>query len=238
MTNKDLMSESQDCCGDAAAYLLGALEPVEAERFRRHAESCVVCRDELTALQHAVDALPLTAPQYRAPRALRRRVMRDVRSKSTVTAPLARRRRRFQVAAGRNVVPPVLAAGLAAAIVALAVVGGVELAGGGSSPARVIQASVSGVPGSAQVQVAGGHAELVVSHLPPPPPKHIYEVWIKRGNRAPSPTRALFSVTASGAAEVGVPGNLHGVSAILVTPEPDGGSLAPTHTPVIIARLA
>ena len=231
------MSESQDCCGDAAAYLLGALEPAEAEQFCRHAEDCVVCRDELITLQHAVDALPRTAPQYRAPRALRRRVMRDVRSGSIGTAPSERRRRRFQFAAGRALARP-LAGALAVAVAALAVVGAVELAAGGSGAVRVIRASVTGVRGSAQLRVAGGRAELVVSHLPPPPPGHIYEVWTKRGNAAPAPTHALFSVTASGAAQLGVPGNLHGVSVIMVTPEPDGGSLVPTHTPVIIARLA
>lgn len=232
------MSETHDSCSDAAAYLLGALDPEEAERFRLHAESCVVCRDELFTLQHVVDALPLTAPQYRAPRALRRRVMRHVRLGSTAAAPPERRRPRFRVASGRTVARPVLVGALAAAVLALAVVGGVELAGSGSSAVRVIRASVIGEPGSAQLRVAGGRAELVVSHLPPPPSRHIYEVWIKRGNAAPAPTHALFSVTASGAADVGVPGALHGVSAIMVTPEPDGGTLVPTHTPVIIAQLA
>ena len=230
--------DSQDCCGDAAAYLLGALEPAEVERFRQHAESCVVCRDELITLQHVVDVLPLTARQYRAPRAIRRRVMRDVRSGSTAPAPSAWRRPWFRFAVGRSIARPLLAGALATAIVALAVVGGVKLAGSGSSSVRIIRASVTGVPGSAQLRVAGGHAELVVNHLPTPPPGHIYEVWTERGDQAPTPTRALFSVTTSGAAQVGVPGNLHGVSAIMVTPEPDGGSLVPTHTPVIVVRFA
>lgn len=231
------MSETSDCCGDTAAYLLGALEPAEAERFRRHAENCVVCRDELVSLRHVVDALPLSAPRHRVPRALRRRMMREVRSASALTAQTARRRRQFLLGPGRPVPRSVLAGALAA-VVALAIVGGVELAGSGSGAPRVIRASVTGVPGSAQLRISGGRAELVVSHLPPPPPGHIYEVWIKRGDRAPSPTDALFSVTDLGGADVGVPGSLDGVTAILVTPEPAGGSLAPTHTPVIVARLA
>ena len=37
------MSENRDCGADAAAYVLGALEPAEAEAFRRHMTSCVVC---------------------------------------------------------------------------------------------------------------------------------------------------------------------------------------------------
>jgi len=231
------MSEASECCGDAGAYLLGALEPAEAERFRRHAESCAVCREELAALQAVVDALPLTAPQHPAPRALRRRIMRDVRSDSVSTPQSARRQRRFPLAPGRYV-PRSALAGALAGVVALAIFGGLELAGGGSSAARTIRASVTGVPGSARLRISGGHAELIVNRLPPPPRGRIYELWIKRGNRAPSPTKELFSVTASGAADVGVPGGIGGVSAVMVTAEPAGGSLVPTRAPVIVARLA
>jgi hypothetical protein len=221
------MSRADDACGDAAAYLLGALEPAEEERFRAHAEQCVLCREELTSLEGAVDALPLTATQHPAPKALRRRVMRQVRAstRSARTArPTARR-------------PRALVGALAAASVALAVIGTVELGGSGSNAVRVIQANVSGVPGSAQLRVAGQHAELLADHLPPPPRGRIYELWIKRGDRPPSPTSSLFSVTASGGADVGVPGSLHGVTEIMVTAEPAGGSLAPTRAPVIVARL-
>lgn len=231
------MSDISDCCGDAAVYLLGALEPAEAEQFRRHAESCAVCHEELGAMQGVVHALPLSAPQHPAPRALRRRVLRDVRSEARAAAPSVWRRRRSPFAPGRSVARPALAGALAA-VVALAIVGGVELAEGGSTVARTIRASVTSVPGSAQLRVAGGHAELVVSHLPPPPPGRIYELWIKRGKGPPSPTKALFSVTASGAADVGVPGGIGGVSAIMVTAEPAGGSRVPTGAPLIVARLA
>ena len=43
----------------------------------------------------------------------------------------------------------------------------------------------------------------------------------------------LFSVTAQGAGDVGVPAPLS-VSEILVTAEPAGGSLVPTHPAVIV----
>jgi hypothetical protein len=86
--------------------------------------------------------------------------------------------------------------------------------------------------------VAGGRAELIVRHLPPPPAGRIYEVWLKRAGQQPSPTSALFSVTTTGAGDVGVPGDLRGVSEVLVTQEPAGGSLVPTDGPVIVATLA
>jgi hypothetical protein len=121
---------------------------------------------------------------------------------------------------------------------AVAIVGGIELGSTGSSGPRLIQASVAGSPGSAQLRVSGGHAELIVRHLPAPPAGHIYEVWLKRPNHTPAPTSALFSVTSTGAGDVGVPGDLRGVSEVLVTPERAGGSLVPTHAPVIVARLS
>ena len=79
---------------------------------------------------------------------------------------------------------------------------------------------------------------LVVDHMPAPPLNKIYEVWLQRGARPPSATSALCDVTSAGAATVGIPGNLSGVSQVLVTPERLGGSARPTHAPVVIARLA
>ena len=92
-------------------------------------------------------------------------------------------------------------------------------------------------PGAAQLRISHNHAELVVSRLPPPPAGRIYEVWLKRGSTSPAPTSALFSVTANGAATVDVPGDLRGVSQVLVTQEPAGGSRVSTHRPVIVASL-
>lgn len=234
MSTGDFTSQTHDCGRDLAAYVLGALEPAEAEDFRRHLDTCAVCRDEVAALGQVVDALPMAAPQQPAPRQLQRRIMRDVRAEPRGRA---RRASPFWPAWERLVFRPALATGLAAALAALAIVGGIELGSTGSRPAKVIRAAVTGVPGSAQLRIAGGRAELIVTRLPPPPAGRIYEVWVKRGNRSPAPTRVLFSVTTSGAADVGVPGNLRGVNTIMVTQEPAGGSLVPTHPPVIVARL-
>ena len=127
-------------------------------------------------------------------------------------------------------------AAVAALAATAAIVGGVELSSSGSS-ARVIQANVIGSSGQAQLRLSGNSAELVVRDFPSPPAGKIYEVWLRRAASPLSPTSALFSVTSSGAGDVVVPGDLHGVSEVLVTPEPAGGSEAPTHPPVIVARL-
>ena len=221
------------CGGDVAAYALGALEPAEAEAFRRHLDTCAVCRDELAAFQEVVNALPLSAPAHRAPSSVRRRVLREVAGDSRATGDRPRARR---FGAGLALVPrPVLAVGtvLAAAVIVFL---GVQL--GSSSGARRPgdHAQVTG-QGSAQLRIVHGHASLVVRHFAQPPAGKIYEVWVKRGSGSPSPTSALFSVTSSGNGDVDVPGSLHGVSVVMVTPEPAGGSRVPTHAPVITVPL-
>jgi anti-sigma factor RsiW len=237
MSEGDVTPETRDCAGDAAAYALGALEPAEAEAFLRHLDSCIVCRDELAAFQQVVDVLPMTAPQYSPSRRLRRRVLRLVRNDPRSAPAAARERSRRRALSWAFLPRPAPALAVLLAIV-VAGVGGALLSSTGAIKTRLIQASVVGSPGTARLRVSGGQAELIVNHLPPPPPGHIYEVWLKRAHGAPSPTSALFSVTAAGAGDVDVPGNLHGVSQVLVTPEPAGGSRVPTHTPVIVAQLA
>jgi anti-sigma-K factor RskA len=228
------MSDDSDCRGDAAAYVLGALEADEATDFRRHLAGCAVCRDEVMALEGVVSALPMAAPQVEAPASLRRSLMTEVRADAKRRSPGSEgwRERLPSFGGGR----PALAAGALVAAAALAF-GVVELSSSSSASPRVIQASVLGIPGSATVRVSGGHAELTVAHLPAPPQGRIYQVWLQRGGK-PSPTTALFGVTSSGAGSVDVPGNLHGVRAVMVTAEPFGGSRAPTRAPVIVAQLS
>ena len=213
--------------------MLGALEPSEAEAFRKHMASCVVCRDEVASFQQVADVLPMSAPQYDLPRGLRRRVVRAV-SAEPRTAPRAERSTR-PASAWLSVPRPALAAA-AAVLAALAIVGGIAL-GTGSGGARVVQAQVTGA-GTAQLRISGGRGELVMRGMPEPPAGHVYELWIQRGSAAPSPTRALFSVTSAGSGDVGVPGSLQGVQRVMVTPEPAGGSLTPTHAPVIVAQVS
>jgi anti-sigma-K factor RskA len=231
MTPLDLTSGPSGCGVDAAAYVLGALASEEAATFDRHLATCVVCRDEVAALRTVADALPLTAPQLPAPRRLRRRVIADVRKEPKIARGAAAWRR------PRSALSRRAAAVGAALAAAAAIAGALVLASGGSSGARLVQARVVSPPGGAVLRLAGGHAELIVQHMRQPLAGKIYEVWLKRNGRSPSPTSALFGVTSAGAGAVDVPGDLHGVSEVLVTPEPLGGSLVPTHAPVIVAEL-
>ena len=225
----DGLGFGRDLCGhDAAAYALGALEPADAGEFERHVTDCVRCAEDLAAFERVVDALAMSAPEYPMPAGLRRRVMRNVRSAPRRTGTSNRRRRWMPVALAAAVT-----GGLAAVVLAIA-----TLSSGGSSPARLISAEVVHSAGSAQVRLADGRAELIVRHFPAPAAGYVYEVWLKRRGQALEPTRALFGVSAQGAGDIGVSGDLEGVQQILVTQEPADGSLVPTHPPVIIGRLS
>ncbi len=211
-----------DCATNGAAYVLGALEADEAAAYERHLWTCAVCRDEVATFQGVTDALPLAAPQYRVPADLRRRVVRTVRAES---------RRRPRLLLGRA---PALA-GAVAVVLAAVVVLIANIASHGAGGTRLVPASVRGSAASAELRITGNRAELVVRRLPAPAAGRIYEVWLERRSSAPAPTSALFSVTAGGAADVGIPGGLRGVSRILVTQEPAGGSRVPTGPAVIVA---
>lgn len=233
MSSRDRGGEQSDCGRDAAAYVLGALDADEAAEFGRHIGGCVICRDEVAALQSVVDELPMAAPQLPAPRGLKRRVLADARAEHVTTAAAGSR---WRTARGPS--PRARAALALAAVLALvAIVGGLKISSGGSPSTRVVHASVVALSASAVVRLTDGHGELIVHRMPAAPAGKIYEVWLRRPGSPPMPTSALFDVTSAGSAAVDVPGELHGVEEVLVTPEPLGGSLSPTHAAVILARL-
>jgi Anti-sigma-K factor rskA/Putative zinc-finger len=236
MSDIDRSSGTRDCSADVAAYALGALEPAEADIFRKHLDECVVCRDELLSFQQVVDALPMSAPLHRAPKGLRRRVLHAIEQEPGVTPTRDRSPRRVAHGRWRFSLPRPALAFSVLALAAAVTVTGIELNTSATTRTRVYAAQVTGA-GTAEVTVTGGHAELIVHRFSPPPAGEIYEVWLVRGHRPPAPTSALFSVTARGDGDVEVPGDLRGVDTVMVTPEPAGGSRVPTHPAVIRASL-
>jgi anti-sigma-K factor RskA len=232
MTPEQMPADHESCSGDVAAYALGALEPGEAEAFERHLQTCAVCPVELASFRQVVDGLAISPARHPAPAALRRRVMRAVNDEPSPDPAARRGRRRMRLNLPRPAL--VLSSGVAA-VAAAAVVVVLVVSGGGSST-RTIATQVTG-RGSATLRVSGDHAHLVVRDFPAPPRGQIYQVWLQHGSAAPAPTMALFSVTGAGDGDVDVPGSLTGVSHVLVTREPAGGSKVPTHPPVISATL-
>jgi anti-sigma-K factor RskA len=71
----DPRSTQADGHGDAAAYLLGALDPISRARFETHATSCPECFAELSELQPVADTLALSVAQHAPPARVRQRLL-------------------------------------------------------------------------------------------------------------------------------------------------------------------
>jgi anti-sigma-K factor RskA len=234
------------CSADVAAYALGALEPAEAEGFRRHLETCAVCPVELRAFQQVVDDLATGVPSVDAPPELKRRVMdaveQEPRSAPGMSKPRAgaraqrTRRRDAALRASTWLRGPTLALGAAIAF-ALAAIIVVIIVFPGRQNGRVVRAQTT-VGGTAAVHISANRTELIVRHIAAPPKGKIYEVWLQYGKHAPRPN-ARFGVDHDGDASVEVAGSLYGVSHVMVTAEPaPHGTRAPTANPVITASLS
>ncbi len=223
---------------DAAAYVLYSLADAEAQAFDEHLQTCAACREEVNSLRSVADALAVGITRVEAPRELGPRIMAAVYPEAQLFGALgeeadrpvpARRRRRGLV--------PALVAVCALGIGLL--VGALAINTPSDEHVETIRAIVV-APGShatADLRKVGGHVQLVVQGLPAPPAGRIYEVWLEHGTQAPEPTDVLFSVTRSGHGTAAVPGGLHGISHVLVTDEPLGGSLKPTREPIIVAKV-
>jgi hypothetical protein len=232
----DSSASAEDCCGEAAVYLLGLLDEDHSERFLEHARSCAVCSDDLAALGPAVERLPDSVAQIPAPPDAKRRVMAVVLSEAGLaqrSSPQPAMRGGRRLAARR----PTLALAGAALLAAGVAIGGLTIPSG-SSTTRVVRADIAPAGVSAMLHRSAGHTWLTVSKMPEPSAGHVYEVWVKRpASASPQPTDSLFVPTSSGTATVAVPSR-PGASEVMVTQEPAGGSKQPTSPAIIVARVA
>jgi anti-sigma-K factor RskA len=234
---------------DAGSYVLRALPDDENERFEAHLSTCEACRREVAQLQVAADTLPLAAVQVGPPPELRDRIMAVVRSEAELlnaagargdepaAAPAAKpaRRRRWSLS-----LRPLPAAIAASVLVAAGVIGGIVLTGGNDTRTVTGTVQIASAPTArAALKLSDDATNLQVRNMPPPPSGKVYQVWLKRPNQDPAPTTALFRTDPNGSADVEIQrGRLKGVDQVLVTAEPDGGSMTPTSAPVIVASTA
>ena len=231
-----------DCAerGQAAAYVLSALEQQEVERYREHLGGCAVCTADVARLQPVADSLATSVPRAVASQELRARVMASVRSEAELLHAAGAGADRPEPVRPRWRMrrPQFLIAAIAMGVGLL--IGVAVIDTGSQAPTtHVTSAQVASLPlgAKAVLRQTGSHAELVVSGVSQPPRGKIYELWLARSGAAPQPTSALFGVNHAGNASVNVPGPLSGVRKVMVTAEPLGGSSHPTSSPIIVATL-
>ena len=201
------MSEPASPHVEVAAYLLGKLEPEEAERFEAHLDGCADCRRHLEELGGLPALLAQAAPATPVPEGLRARTLTAVRERAAeagvAEAPVPLRRawwrRRW-----------VLVAVAAALVVALAVPGALLVFGGGGEVTRLTLVAAEGAQGRGQVTItrtsAGRSFDVRIEGLGPPAAGSLYELWaVSPRDTMERPQRVslgTFTVDADGGAHL------------------------------------
>lgn len=214
---------------DLGAYMLGALEPQEAEAFERHLEGCERCQEELRWLEPAIQALPETVERTEPPRQLREALMAEVREDARAAerpAPAAPRRRWLLKPAVGFAVLVLLVAGIVGYEVGRD--GGDE--GGGAS---TIVRQIDGMTVTMIQEGDGGKLEL--AGVPQPPEDKVFEAWVARDGEIEA-VPALIVPDRHGHAETTI-ADMTGVEEVMVTVEPRGGSETPTGETVMEMKV-
>jgi Anti-sigma-K factor rskA/Putative zinc-finger len=231
---------------EAAAFALGALDPAQIDGFKAHLKGCKRCQEELRWLAPAVRALPETVETQAPPPALRERLMTEVRADAAAEAKRLKVDERRERAASRQSFGEWLRglhiggltykplAGLA--VVILIVAGGIGYAvgtGGGPDVHTTKSPQPNGIV--AKVVTEGDRAEVRLTGVQPLPEGQVLEAWVQRGN-AVEPVPALFTPDHAGNASTTIE-DVKGVSLVMVTREPAGGTKVPTTEPFVKVPL-
>jgi anti-sigma factor RsiW len=227
------------------AYAADALDSEERDTFRRHLETCAVCRQEVAELTATAARLAVAAAEQ-APTGMRERVLAEAartRQLSPVVSDLTARR------AAR---PWYQAPATAAAAVLLVVATGLgglsvvearhadearqdaaRIASIAADPDRVVRTVALPDGGTGTMIAAGGQAFFHGSGLPLLPDGRAYQLWRIRGQESTS-----AGVLGRGGELTGLVPDLGPDDAVGVTVEPASGSDRPTTDPVFLVTMA
>ena len=228
------------------AYVLGALEGDDVDTVERHLEGCSSCQALVSDAQQSAELLLYAAPQVAPPASLRSRVLARIAEEKAATS-------RGDVPPNEDHTPepePEPSYGPFRRLL--------HALRGESAPAGYSGAMLRDLLADPQCivwQVAGtdaapgAHARLVASPgrragvlvaggLRHPGAGNVYQVWLLRGGQ-PVPN-SLFTVNHAGAGAgiVRADEPWHNFDTLAVTPEPEGGSPAPTGPIVLAGSLA
>jgi anti-sigma-K factor RskA len=229
---------------EVAAYAIGALDPEQVPELERHLADCKRCQEELRWLAPAVGALPEAVERHAPPPELKVRLMKEVRADAAAEAKRAKAEQRRERAEARGGFGEWLGglhiggltwkplAGMALAILVIA--GGIGFAvgtGGGSGAHTTEVPAVADNGVGAKVITEHDKAELHLTGVKPLPKNKVLEAWVEREGVIEA-VPALFAPDHAGRASTVIE-SMKGVSAVLVTREPAGGSKKPTTEPFV-----
>jgi anti-sigma-K factor RskA len=214
---------------ELAAYALGALEPGEAAALERHLAGCEACRTELDWLRPAVQLLPESVERVEPPRELREGLMEQVRAEARQSA---RRSWGFHNLRSRGVGlgwRPLV--GLTAALLVAAAIGAYAI-GGGSGDSGTTTVVAGQAPGVTAEMVRDGESgTLHLAHLHQLPRDEVLQAWVQLDGSVVS-AKTLFVPNRDGTASATID-DMDGVTTVMVTAEPRGGSVQPTSEPIV-----
>jgi len=236
MTDRDHERWSED----VAAYMLGALEPGAAAELQGHAAGCERCREQMRWLTPAVGALPEGVERLRPPPELRARLLTEVRADGARAEDRGREPGLLgrasdwlrDLGSGPMGLRPV--AGVAVAVLMVAVVAGFAIGGGiggdsGGAESTIVAGKAPGV--TAEMVSEGDSGTLHLANVKQLPSDRVLEAWVRRDGQVEA-VEALFVPDREGRASTELP-DMEGVEAVMVTKEPRGGSETPTGAPLI-----
>lgn len=223
---------------DLAAHLLGALEPGEAAELERHLAGCEECRTELEWLRPAVRLLPESVERVEPPRELRASLMEQVRSEAE-TAHTAKPTRADALTRSRGWrswgLRPL--AGMAALALVVAGVAAYAI-GNGSSDGGGTTTVVAGKSPSVTAEMVrdGESGTLHLANLHQLSRDEVLQAWVERDGQVES-AKTLFVPNPDGTASATIDG-MDGVTTVMVTAEPRGGSVQPTGEPIVSVSMS
>jgi anti-sigma-K factor RskA len=233
---------------DLAAFVLGGLEPEEAEEARHHLASCSRCRNELEGLEKVNRALEAAPPPVDPPAYLKAEILSRMRAEKRSrpndveperSSSLDRRQTpsivpRLYHSRHLGIVLPSVAAAVVVAIVALGIFFGLSREQAPVATIRLVPtpeeaAGLDGYWGVAKVRPQPSdnqQVELRLNNFDEPEPDRYYELWFVSGDRRIS----AGSFTSVGEGETRVwlnaPPEARSFSTLLITEERLGNATA------------
>jgi anti-sigma-K factor RskA len=218
---------------DVAAYALGVLEPGEALELERHLDDCAECRAELRWLGPAVDLLPSSVERVEPPLELRAKILDQARSEP---GPAAQGAERSSSARGGWLSGRRLVAAVGAVALLLAAAGGYAIRGGDSTGGATTTVAAGKAPAvTVKMVMEGDSATLRLANVGEMSQDRVLEAWVQREGEVER-SGGLFVPDRAGRATTMIP-DIHGVEAVMVTSEPQGGSAKPTSPPLVTAKI-
>jgi len=223
------------------AYVLGALSPAEKLDIEHHVEGCSECQAEMRWLDPAVEVLAESVPQVEPTSDLKSRIMADVAIDAEISENLnpgsvPQRSRQTGGFSFRNLLRPAVL-GSVAAVLFVGILTGYVVSGGndtGSGPGTTLTQTFPGksnIGANAALVKSGDSGTLKIANLKNADDGDVYQAWIQRGQSV-IPTDSLFTPNKQGNATASIP-DLEGVTTVMVSAEPKGGSEQPTTAPII-----